>query len=87
MVFMDTEYLQSKITKTKAIIDAIDDALLFLSTNPTQKYRLDTGQSVQSVDRFNIKELNETRESLYNQLCILQGRLTGNNVLIGRPAW
>lgn len=84
---MDNTYLSEKITKTKAIIDAIDDALLFLSINPTKSYRLDTGQSVQNVERFDIDKLNATRNSLYNQLCVLQGRLTGDNVQIGIPAW
>lgn len=84
---MDNTYLQEKITKTKAIIDAIDDALLFLSLNPTKSYRLDTGQSVQNVERANIKEINEVRNSLYNQLCVMETRLTGNGSQIGIPAW
>jgi len=83
---MDSTYIQERITKTKAQIEAIEDALIALSGG-VQSYRLDTGQSTTQVTRFNIDELNKTLDSLYNRLTILENRLSNRGVQVGRPAW
>lgn len=80
-------FMQDRITKTKALIIAYEDALLALGTGGVQEYRLDTGQSDQKVTKMDVKDLQNTVDSLYNTLATLEARCTGNGVLIGRPAF
>lgn len=75
---MDKEFLQERITKTKAIIIIYEDALTALAANPLISYRLDTGQSVQQVTRNDVAQLNNVLQSLYNTLCTMQARLNGS---------
>jgi hypothetical protein len=74
---MDESFLADRITKTKALIILYEDALTFLAANPTQSYRLDTGQSIQDVRRANLAELQTTLDSLYNRLCTFEARQNG----------
>ena len=85
---MSTAFLKERITQTKLIIVAYEDAILALTgAGAIESYTLDTGQSRQTVTRSNLKELSTTLDSLYNRLSVMQTRLTGSGVLIGRPAW
>jgi len=81
------EFLQERITKTKEQIVLYEDAISFLAANPTRSYRLDTGQSVQDVTRFNIKDLQYSLDGLYNRLSTLDARATGNGVTQVRPCF
>lgn len=75
---MDTTFLQERITKTKTLITAYEDAVEAFATNGAiQTYRLDTGQTNQTVTRADLKQLQETLDMLYNRLCTLQARLNG----------
>jgi len=82
-----SEFMQERITATKALIVAYEDALLALATGGVQEYRLNTGQSDQKVTKMDVKDLQNTVDSLYNTLATLEARCTGNGVLIGRPAF
>ena len=85
---MDAAYLTERITKTKAIISAYEDAILALGVaGGIESYTLDTGQARQVVTRYDLDKLNQTLGSLYNRLCVFQSRLTGGGVTIARPAW
>ena len=85
---MDAAYIQERITKTKALIDAWEDALTFLGTaNGMQTYTLDTGQGRQVVSRSDIASINRIIDSLMNRLCILEARLNGSGVVTVRPSW
>jgi len=84
---MDSTFLQERITITKALIVAYEDAIAFLIANPTETYRLDTGQTVQSVTRHNIEQLQTGLDSLYNRLCVFQTRLTGSGSGIALPVY
>ena len=81
-----TEFLTERITKTKALIEAYEDAVLSLGSG-TQEYRLDTGQTVTHVTKADVKDLNATLDSLYNRLATLCARRDGSGVLIGRPGF
>lgn len=74
---MDESFLAGRITATKALIVLYEDALTFLAANPTQSYRLDTGQSVQDVTRANMAALQTTLDQLYNRLCTFDARQNG----------
>jgi len=80
-------FMQERITKTKTLIVAYEDALLALATGGVQEYRLNTGQSDQKVTKMDVKDLQNTVDSLYNTLATLEARCTGNGTKIGRPAW
>ena len=74
---MDDAYIEDRITATKAMVLLYEDAITFLVTNPTQSYRLDTGQSVQDVTRTNLAALQLALDSLYNRITTFEARLNG----------
>ena len=84
---MDSTFLQERITATKAMIVAYEDALIALSANPTISYRRDTGQSVTQVNRADIGLMQKTLDSLYNRYATLCARQTGGGTSIMRPSW
>ncbi len=85
---MTCNFLSDRITATKAIIVAYEEAILALSgAGAIESYQLDTGQSIQRVTRSNLKELNTTLDGLYSRLTTMQARQTGSGVVIARPAW
>ena len=75
------------IADTKLAIKALSDAIIFLATNPTLSYMLDTGQSEQRKTNANLSELRASRSALINECDMLEARLTGSNVVIGGPAF
>lgn len=84
---MDREFLQARITATKALIVAYEDALTALSAaNGVQQYSLDTGQSRQTVTRADIPKLNTMLDSLYNRCATLEARSSGATIH-ARPNW
>jgi len=85
---MDREFLEARITATKAAIVAYEDAITFLGTQGgIQSYTLDTGQNRQLVTRADIPAMNRMINSLYNRCATLQTRLTGSGVITARPGW
>lgn len=85
---MNTTFLKERITKTKLLIEAYEDAILALSTGGgVQSYTLDTGQSRQTVTRYDLDGLNETLDALYNRLCTFEARLNGSGTTHARPCW
>ena len=84
---MDATFLQDRITAVKAQIVALEDTMVSLSSGAIESYTLDTGKSRQTVTNSNIGLISATIDSLYNRLAVLQARLNGNGVSIGRPSW
>ena len=83
---MDSTFIQARITATKAQIVAYEDAILALASAGIQSYKLDTGQTVQTVTKLDLTALNKTVDSLYNRCATLEARLNGGTI-IGVPAW
>lgn len=83
---MANTFLQARLTAIENMIVSYETALASLD-NGVQSYSLDTGQSVQKVTKFDIKDLNDVLNSLYNQQTVLYNRLNGKGTLIGRPSW
>jgi hypothetical protein len=81
---MDRAFLQERITKLKSVIVAYEDALIALSSG-VQSYKLDTGQTQQTVSRYDIVNIQKNLDACANQLCVYQNRLNGTGVVIGRP--
>lgn len=82
----DTAWLEARITKTKELIVAYEDAILQLSTGAVQSYSLNTGQTTQSVTKQQLSQIKNTLESLENRLATLEARL-GCGRAYGRPAF
>ena len=86
MPISDT-FLQARITATETAIAAYEAAqLAFANDGNMQSYKLDTGQSVQTVTRADLASITKTVQSLYNQLSTLCARKDGA-ASVGRPAW
>ncbi len=83
---MTNTFIQSRIDATKLQIVAYEDATLALATAGVQSYKLDTGQTVQTVTKLDLTALNKTIDSLYNRCATLEARLNGGTI-IGVPAW
>lgn len=86
MTCTDTTWLEARITKTKELIEAYEEAILQLSTGAVQSYSLNTGQTQQTVTKQQLSQLKNTLESLENRYATLQARL-GCGRVYGRPAF
>lgn len=83
----DRTFIQQRIDATKAQIVAYEDAALALGTNGVQSYKLDTGQTVQTVTRVDLAQIQKTIDSLYNRCATLEARLNGAGVQNAGPCW
>ncbi|MCH9712760.1 MAG: hypothetical protein K0U20_09070 [Proteobacteria bacterium] len=80
-------YLQERITATEGLIAAYEAAsLAFANNGAMQTYKIDTGQTIQTVTRADLGSITRTIQSLYNQLSTLEARLNGASSLV-KPAW
>lgn len=84
---MDCEFLQQRIEATKLLIIAYENAILQIEANPTQSYTLNTGQTTQTVSRFDLNRLQATLDALMNRLVTLEARLNGGGVINMGAAW
>lgn len=82
---MDSSFIQARIDATKLLIVAYEDALAALAGG-VMSYTLDTGQTKQTVTKYNITEMNNIVASLYNRCATLEARLKGGSG-IGVPCW
>jgi len=79
MAFEDENaYLDAKITKVEALIDAYEDAILALATSGAQSYTLDTGQSRQTVTKAQLSDLRLSLRELENRRSELRTRRYGS---------
>jgi hypothetical protein len=81
---MDATFLNERLTATKALIVAYEDAALALG-NGVQSYTLDTGQSKQTVVRADIGNINKVLDTLYNRYGTLELRLGGGSLIAQGP--
>jgi hypothetical protein len=79
MAVIDREWLEARVTATKAAIIATEEAILQLSSG-AQSYTLDTGQTRQVVSKADIASLRLQLNELENRLAVLDARLCGAGV-------
>jgi hypothetical protein len=84
---MTSDEIQARIDATKLLIVAYEDAMLAIGTGGVESYTLDTGQSRQTVTKFDIDKLNKILDSLYNRCITLELRLNGGGQHIARPGF
>lgn len=79
---INREWLEARIEKTKALIEAYEDAILALSTDGIFQYSLDTGQTRQMVTKQQLGSLRLQLEALENRLATLTARLCGGSTYV-----
>ena len=84
---MNRAFIQARITATQTQIIAFENASLALANGTIQSYTMDTGQNRTVVTKFNLTELENAINRLYNRCATLEARLTGGGTVIVRPAW
>ena len=84
---MDQTFWLDQLTKAKALVDAVDAAIIALTTTSIQSYELDTGQSKQRVTRLDLEQLQVMYDSALNRVATLEARLYGCGNITARPAW
>lgn len=84
---MSSSYWCERIEIVRQQIAALDAALLeFALDGGKQTVSLDTGQTRVSYTRSDIASMNRTRDSLLNQLAVLEVRTGKSGSFFGRPA-
>lgn len=84
---MSATFLKSRIEAVKSAIVEAEQAESDILSGAISSYSLDTGQTRQSVTSFNISELRNYIDSLYNRLSTLEARLYGSGSVTTRPDW
>ena len=87
LVLMNRDQIQARINATMAQIEAYEAAVLALASGGAQSYTIDTGQTRQTVTKFDIKQIQAVLDILYNRCATLEARLNGTGVTIVRPAF
>lgn len=84
MSVITREWLEARVTATKAMIIAYENAILALAGG-SQSYSLDTGQTRQTVTKADLGSLRLQLNELENRLSVLDARLcgAGTNVVPG----
>lgn len=83
----DAAFWQARLDKTVVLIGIYEDAIDAIGIGGAVSYTLDTGQSKQTVTKFDLVKLNETLDSLNNRYATIQARLNGCGVTINGPAF
>lgn len=83
---MDVEFLNTRITRTKADIEAYEDAITAI-VGGVASYKLDTGQDSQTVTQHNLSSLQKQLDALYDRLDTLQTRLNGDGTIVAQPGF
>ncbi len=78
-------FLQARITATQSAIVEAETAEAAILAGSMASYSIDTGQTKQTVTKFNVTELRNYIDSLYNRLSTLEARLCGSGATIMRP--
>jgi|TARA_R100000093_G_scaffold28666_1_gene15850 hypothetical protein len=84
---MSTDFYKQQIEKTKARIEAYQDAELALLTDGISSYTLDTGQTRQTVTTNDLDMISKTIDRLLSQLEVYETRVYGTGTRTTRPAW
>jgi hypothetical protein len=85
MSVMDRQWLEERVTKTKALIVAYEDAMIALAGG-AQSYTLDTGQTRQTVTKADVGSMRLMLDALESRLAWLEMRLCGASIRV-TPGW
>lgn len=83
---MDATRVATEIASTELLLDRISAALLAIVDPSVKTYTLDSGQTVERVERNTLRDLTATQSSLENRLCTLLARQTGSGAVLVVPS-
>ena len=83
----DIAFWEERLTKAKAILVKYEDAVDALVVQGIQSYKLDTGQTIQTVTMQDLDKLNAAIDMLMNRVATLNARICGDGTAIMRPGW
>ena len=82
------QFWQARKTAVLAEIEAYEAASLAFATNGAlQEYKIDTGQTNQTVKRADLGKIQEVLDGLYNRYTVICSRLDGGSVSVGVPGF
>jgi hypothetical protein len=84
--FSSTE-MQARIDAAKALLAHIEAAVLAFDDPTVSRYVIDTGQTVQTVERRDLTKLLDRIPALENRIETLYARMTSSGGATGAPAW
>lgn len=86
---MDDNWLQARITATQTLVEQAEtvlNTLLLEGTSTNQSYTINTGQSVVTVTKKDVKKVESFIASLLNRITTMEARLNGGGAQ-GVPGW
>ena len=83
---IDKAWIEARIAATKAAIVAYEGAILAVGTTGVQSYRLDTGQTAQTVTKADIGSMRIMLANMENRLSMLELKLCPVGTYQGRPS-
>jgi hypothetical protein len=84
---MDSEYCQAQIDILKPLIAAYQAVLLQLAQNPNKSYTLNTGQTTESVSKYDIDKIRDMVNGLQGDLQYWYDCLNNTGTSILGPAY
>lgn len=84
---MDPTFLKQRITRLRATIVIYEDAIDALATDSILTYKIDTGQTVNTVTKQDLGSLQRQLDGLYSRCAVFETRLNGAGVHTARPSW
>lgn len=81
---MATEYWESRLAKAKAMLDQVE-ATLETYSDSVQSVSMDTGQTRVAKSKFELASLTKQRDSLLNEISVLEVRCGQGGTFYGRP--
>lgn len=68
-------FWNDELKNSRYLLGQIDKAIAELTSNPTQSYTIDTGQTKQTVTKADLVSLYQRRDALIGQIAVLESRL------------
>jgi LPS sulfotransferase NodH len=84
---MDATFIQARIATIESQITAAEAVLTKLLANPNRSYTLNTGQTTESVTKYDIERIQAMIETMVGQLQFWEDCLNGTSGCIGRPGF
>ena len=79
---MASSFWQERLVKLQALVVNYEDAIAYLTLNPTAEYTLDTGQDRQQVKKHDLAALQTSLNSVLNMVATTEPRSGGSAMVI-----
>jgi len=79
---MASSFWQERLVKLQALVVNYEDAIAYLTLNPTAEYTLDTGQDRQQVKKHDLAALQTSLNSVLNMVATTEPRSGGAAMVI-----